>query len=167
MHIRGLLTSNRCDQSNPDWFLTPIFQSLDKNHCGKGIDRHDVPHLQRDHALFLRAWREKEEPQSCTAVNGVECAIIQRIRRDFNLVDEDHSRKSGEKVYPLMEIGQAICLTYPSEDGMKRCSKRALGLFGYFGRISTEIPARIFRLYGDIVRRPDRQTGDCGGRDFS
>jgi hypothetical protein len=97
-------------------------------------------------------------------VNGVECAIIQRIRRDFNLVDEDHSRKSGRRSILLMEIGQAIRLTYPTQEGMKSL-KRTLGPFGYFGRVSTEIPARIHRLYGEIVRGPDRQTIDCGGRD--
>ena len=55
--------------------------------------------------------------------------------------------------------------TYPSQEGMKSL-KRALGPFGYFGRISTEIPARIHRLYGEIVRGPDRQAIDCGGRDL-
>ena len=34
---------------------------------------HDVPHLHRAHAPFLRTWQEKEEPQSCcTEVNGIE-----------------------------------------------------------------------------------------------
>ena len=33
---------------------------------------HDVPHLHRGHAPFLKAWQEKEEPQSCTEVNGFE-----------------------------------------------------------------------------------------------
>ena len=42
-------------------------------------------------------------------------------------------------------IGQAMRLTYPSQEGMKSL-KRALGPFGYFGRVSTEIPARIHRL---------------------
>ena len=33
---------------------------------------HDVPNLHRGHAPFLRAWQEREEPQSCTEVNGFE-----------------------------------------------------------------------------------------------
>jgi hypothetical protein len=52
----------------------------------------------------------------------------------------------GEMFYPLIEIGQAMRLTYPSEDGMRSYSKRALGGFGHFDRISAEIPARVHRL---------------------
>ena len=58
----------------------------------------------------------------------------------------DITSRLREMLYPLIEIGQAIRLTYPSEDGMRSCSKRALGPFGYFGRISTEIPAGIHHL---------------------
>jgi hypothetical protein len=72
-YIRDLSTSSRCDQSKPACFPTPIFESPDQNHCRKGVNRLGVPHLHRDHALFLRAWQEEEEPQSCLEVNGFEC----------------------------------------------------------------------------------------------
>ena len=44
-------------------------------------------------------------------------AIIQRIGRDFNLVDEEFAQEQ-EKVY-FIEIGQALRLTYLAKEGMK------------------------------------------------
>ena len=71
-YLRDLSTSSRCAQSKPAYFLTPIFESPDHNHCRKGVNRQGVPNLHRDHAPFLKAWQEKEEAQSCTEVNGFE-----------------------------------------------------------------------------------------------
>lgn len=62
-----------------------------------------------------------------------------------------------ERRSPLTGIGQAIRLTYPDKEGMKSL-KGALGGFAHFGRISTEIPARIHCLYGKVILRPLRKT---------
>jgi len=142
-HIGHFLTCSRCDQLKSSCLATPLSQS--PINMTPEMTRLSCSPISVEIRIPSSSSGSERKPTSFTEVSGFEWGkkstheqrLPSHLWRTF-------VQDRGEGL-PLIEIGQAIRLTYPAKEGMKSF-KRALGRFGHFGRISTEIPARIHCL---------------------
>ena len=143
-HIGRFSTYSRCDQLKSSCLATPLSQSLinmtaemTRLSCSPISVEIRIPSSssgsERKPTILYRSERLRVRQE----INGraeIAISFMENVRA-----------RSGRRSTPHRDRSSHTLDLSPAKEGMKSF-KRALGRFGHFGRISTEIPARIHCL---------------------